>query len=269
MKISLASRGAEITTLSASAGEHPKLVDVQNALDSVRYDCIFMVHTETSTGVTNRDLQAICNHAKKRDTLVCVDAISGIGGEPIILSDWRIDAVAGCSQKCVGAPPGLSFVATSEEALEKCERVDEKPQYLDLSIYLDYLDRRETPFTPAVNVVRATREALLEIMEAGGMMAKWDRQRLLADILYSRSEALGIDCFVRKKEDRSNNIAAFLPPKDRSVSDIVVEIWKRGYVISQGMGKLKDSIFRVGIMGAVGKREVEGFLATLEQVLKK
>jgi alanine-glyoxylate transaminase/serine-glyoxylate transaminase/serine-pyruvate transaminase len=269
MRQSLVDRGAEATVLSSEPGEVVELEAVKSALDSSDYEALFMVYTETSTGVTNRYIEEVCDHARGRGALFCVDAISAIGGEPLMFSKWRVDAVAGCSQKCIGAPPGLSFVALSERAVEKARVTRGKPQYLDLSLYLDYLKRRETPFTPAVNLLMATREALLEISEMGGPEAKWERQRRLAELLYSGSQRVGVGCFVRNRECRSNTVAAFVPPEGFTAPEVVERIWDEGYVISAGMGRLRSSIFRVGIMGAVGEEEVKGYLEALSKVLGK
>ncbi|MEM2922196.1 MAG: alanine--glyoxylate aminotransferase family protein [Candidatus Bathyarchaeia archaeon] len=267
LRQSLIVRGAEVTVLSSDLGKVVSLEVIKNQFNKNKFEALFMVYTETSTGVTNRYIREVCDHASDQDTLVCIDAISAIGGEPLMFSKWKLDAVAGCSQKCVGAPPGLSFVALSERAVKKVMRTSGKPQYLDLGIYLDYLKRRETPFTPAVNILMALREALLEISEMGGPEAKWKRQRSLAEILYAGSEQLGVRCFVTDREYRSNTIAAFLPPAGFTSREVVDKLWNEGYVISQGMGRLRQSIFRVGIMGAVSEEEVKGYLEALSKVL--
>lgn len=266
---SLVDRGAEITALSSEAGDAVSVEAIKAALDVGGYDSLFMVYTETSTGVTNRYVEDVCKYATGKGTLVCLDAISAIGGEPLAFSRWGLDAVAGCSQKCVGAPPGLSFVALSEQAVDKVRRTKGKPQYLDIGLYLEYLKRRETPFTPAVNLVMSLREALLEILETGGPEAKWERQRRLAELLYSGSEGLGVKCFVRHEGYRSNTIAAFLPPGGFTVAEVVKGVWDEGYVISAGMGRLRSSIFRVGIMGAIGEDDVRGYLEALSKVLRR
>ncbi|RLE56116.1 MAG: hypothetical protein DRJ40_06875 [Thermoprotei archaeon] len=264
LRESLIRRGAVVDVVEAPLGDIVEISDVENALERRHYKALFTVFTETSTGVTLRELKRIAELAKKYGLLVCVDAISAIGGEEFYMDRWCIDAVAGCSQKCIGAPPGVSFVALSPEAIKVAEKVRGKPIYMDLTRYIKYVhERSETPYTPAINVLYGL-ETALQILKEEGLEGRWRRFRYLTDLLYERVKTIEFTRFPRF-EVRSSTVAVLKVPSDLSAKSIVKTLREEfGIVVARGLGILENSVIRVGVMGYIAEEDIEYLVSGLK-----
>ncbi|MBE3597358.1 MAG: alanine--glyoxylate aminotransferase family protein [Limnochordaceae bacterium] len=144
---------------------------------------IFATHNESSTGVLN-DLQAIARVRDQvaPDALVVVDSVSGLGGAPLSMDAWGLDAVVSASQKCIMAPPGLAFVALSRRAWQRAETSRASRYYLDLAAHRRMFEKGQTPWTPAVSVVYAVDEAL-DLMAREAPEERFARHRLMRDMV--------------------------------------------------------------------------------------
>lgn len=223
---------------------------------------LFVVYNETSTGVTVRDLRDICRFAKARGLLTLVDAISILGGDHLNVDDYGIDVCIGATQKCLGAPPVLSFVSVSEEAAARARSSGVRTTYFNIDLYLKYLERDETPFTPAIPLLYALRKALRAI-RSEGMEKRVRRHATCARAFYSAIEAMGLEIFPERRF-RSNVVIAVRYPErigDREFRRHMKEDF--GVLVGGGMGPLKGKIFRIGNMGVVSRREVLATLAAL------
>src|SRR5476651_586175 len=147
-----------------------------------------MVHAETSTGVLNpvRELAAI---AREQGALTIVDAVTSLGGMPLDIGAWGIDAAYSCTQKCLGGPSGLSPVVFGPRALEK--RVKCRSFYFDLALLEDYWVRRKYHHTMSSTLVYALYEAL-SIVEEEGLDARWARHEQNHRALLESLSGLGL-----------------------------------------------------------------------------
>ena len=129
-------------------------------------EVVTLVHNETSAGILNpaREVGRLC---RRHDALLIMDGITSIGGDVVEADRWGVDVAIVGSQKCLAAPAGLAAVSVSERAMERI--ADDRPYYLDLAAYLKNAnkDPMETPYTPAVPLFLALREACLLIEEEG------------------------------------------------------------------------------------------------------
>lgn len=264
----LQARGCLIDVLRSREGDVVDLYEVKEALGKASYRAIFTTHTETSTGVTTRHLPAIAEEAKAKGVLVCVDAVSSLAGEPLKMGEWGLDAVCSCSQKCIGAPPGFSFVALSNEALRSL-RSDGVPPYLDLLKYLEYSKKGETPFTPAVNILYGLLEALRILVLEEGVEGRISRLGEVSEKLYSGAEPLGLTPLPRR-DIRSRSVVALKLPENMQASQVVKAMKEEcGIVIARGMGKLREKIVRVGVMGYITPEDADSILEGLKGALRR
>ncbi|MEM1619623.1 MAG: alanine--glyoxylate aminotransferase family protein [Fervidicoccaceae archaeon] len=267
LRKTLETRGCHVTVLRARPGRAVEVEEVEEVLDTrSNYRALFTVHNETSTGAKLSDLREIAEEAKKRGLLVCIDAVSSLGGEPLYMDAWGIDAVATCSQKCLGGPPGLSFVLLSREAVRRARETKAKPPYLDLSKYIEFAEKFETPFTPAVNLLFAMREALTLLAEEG-LQRRWARYANLASRLYTELGELGLEAFP-ERDFRANTIVALRPPPGLSASIVVDKLEEEGVIIARGMGELRDSMLRIGVMGYMTDEDVDTIVSAFGRVME-
>lgn len=261
----IAERYAEVERLSFEWGKPIDLEKLKEALENGAKAVAF-VHNETSTGMLN-PAEEIAKIAKKYDALTIMDAITSAGGDNVKMDEWGIDVAVVGSQKCLGAPPGITAVAVSEKAWEfynpKC------PLYLDLKAYKKKLSELQTPYTPAVTLFFALEEALKMIKEEG-MENRVKRHRKLAKAVRSWAVNAGLKLFPEpdKFSDYSNTVTAIRIPDGITEKELRDSVRKEyGIVFSGGQDKVKGKIFRIATMGNIGKFELMATLTAIEDVL--
>lgn len=245
--------GAQVVRVIAENGNAPSLEEVKEAIDNKRdAKSILLVHNETSMGIALPYIEDIIRYAKNRNMTVLVDAISSLGGYNIPVENWKIDFCITGSQKCIAAPPGLALVSLSEQALEIIRKRKPVNRYFDLLRYLDYQERGQTPFTPALPLFYALDEALNEIFEEG-LSARIERHEKMSRSFYSSFETIGLK-FLAKKEYRSRTVIALLYPEGIEDKKFRARLEQEyGVVIAGGFGSLSGKVFRVGCMGLVNQ----------------
>ena len=180
--------GASVRRLEVEWGRACDPAMLRGALTSHSADMVAMVQAETSTGVLNRvDLLAAVAH--EHDALVLVDAVTSLGGHPLDVGAWGIDACYSCTQKCIGAPSGLAPVVFGPRALER--RVDCRSFYFDLTLLQEYWLNRKYHHTMSSALVCALAEALA-IVEEEGLEARWARHERNHRILVGNLRELGL-----------------------------------------------------------------------------
>jgi len=235
---------------------------LEKALDSGA-EVVTLVHNETSAGIKN-PAEKVGKMARKYDALFVMDGITSIAGDEVHADDWGADLVVVGSQKCLAAPAGLSAISVSERAWERIS--DHRPFYLDIAAYRKSASAKsmQTPYTPAVPLFMAMREACL-IIEEEGLENRIARHRKLSNAVRTAIDAWGLSMFPEVDADHtySNTVSAVNLPKGVEDSAFRGLIKQMGIEIAGGQDHLKGRIFRIGSMGAVGAPEI---LATLSAV---
>ena len=176
-------------------GEWGRAIDpgaVRRALEEGGADVVAAVHAETSTGVREPGARRLPRQRRAHDALVLVDAVTSLGGMPLDVSAWDVDACYSGSQKCLGAPSGLAPIVFTPRALAR--RVPCRSFYLDLALLQDYWVGRKYHHTIAATLVYALREALL-VVEEEGLEARWARHERHHRVLTSGLEAMGLPLY--------------------------------------------------------------------------
>lgn len=262
--------GVKVVELKVEMGKTPTKELISSALEKdPEIKAVAVVYNETSTGTTVRDLPEIGKAVKDRGLLFIVDAISILGGDDLPTDKWGVDVCITATQKCLATPPGLALISVSKDAWKMIERAKPRTEYFDLIKYRKFRDeKRETPFTPAVNLIFALDEALQMILEYG--LERWiGRHKKASMAYYSAFSAMGLSFFAEERS-RSNVVIAVNTPAGVASKDLREIMRKKyGVVVAGGFGTLKDSIFRIGNMGVITPKEVLTTISSVEASLQE
>ena len=156
---------------------------------------VVVVHNETSTGVTSRlhDVRGTMN-AAAHPALLIVDGISGLGADRLETDAWGVDLAIAASQKALMLPPGLAFLSVSKKAAARMATSNLPKFYVDLKLYEEGIKDWDTPFTPALTLVRALEKAL-DLIEAEGIENVFKRCAALGEFTRRRLQGLGLGLF--------------------------------------------------------------------------
>ncbi len=260
--------GGKAVPVRSEFGSAPSFEEVAQAMSKQKkFKAVYLVHNETSTGVAMPYVEQAAKIARESGAFVVVDAISSLGGYSIPVDKWGVDICVTASQKCIAAPPGLALVSVSDRVKEYLSQSPPKTRYFDLSRYIEYGSRGETPYTPALPIFYALDEALTELVEEG-LANRVKRHVRAAESLYGGIRGLGLEPFA-KEEVRSRTVVATRYPT--GVEDTVFRKTmseKYGVLIAGGFGSLKSQLFRVGCMGLISDASVKTTLAAIEGTLK-
>jgi alanine-glyoxylate transaminase/serine-glyoxylate transaminase/serine-pyruvate transaminase len=232
---------------------------------------VAMVHAETSTGAQS-DVATLVKLAHGHDCLTIVDTVTSLGGTPVKVDEWGIDAIYSGSQKCLSCTPGLSPVSFNERALDKVRNRRTKVQswFMDLNLVMGYWGggaKRAYHHTAPINALYALHEALL-ILQEEGLENAWARHRKHHLALRAGLEALGLQ-FIVKEADRLPQLNAVTIPA--GVDDAVVRsrlLNEYNLEIGAGLGALAGKVWRIGLMGHASRAEnVLLCVGALESVL--
>lgn len=200
---------------------------------------------KSSTGVYY-DMNIISEFCKNNDLFLIVDAISSFLADPFDMKALGVDVMIAGSQKALACPPGVSFVVLSDKALRRIDSNEPSCLYLNLKVALKDGERGQTPFTPAVGILRQINARLREIEKNGGVEHEISKIQLLAKNFRERILELP---FVFFSESMSNAMTA-LHPTTASAYDIFITLKDEYNIwICPNGGELKDCVCRVGHIG--------------------
>jgi len=248
--------GARPIVVEAKWGEAIDPDKIESALKSSSQPrALSLVHAETSTGVL-QDLSGLAEMAHKHDALLIVDAVTSLGGHPVGIDRNGIDICYSGTQKCLGAPPGLSPITFNERALDRIRSRKSKVQswYLDITMVERYWgDDRTYHHTAPISMNYALREALRLIYEEG-LEARWRRHELNHRALVAGVEAMGLSMAVAP-DKRLWSLNAVSVPEGVDDARVRTRLLDENIEIGGGLGPLKGKIWRIGLMGSGSTRE--------------
>ncbi len=253
--VELAERaGARVRRIDAPYGEVIAPERIADELTRGRPKLVALVHAETSTGAA-QPLEAIGRMVRAHDALFMVDCVTSLGGMPVETDAWLIDAAGSCSQKCLGAPPGLGPVTLGPRAMAAIARrkTPAATWYFDLQLLFQYWGDQGGPrarafhHTAPVANIYGFHEALRLIL-AEGLAARFARHRAAHERLVRGLERLGISLFTPAAHRLPMLNVVRVP---NGVDDLAVRkaLLERGIEIGGGFGALKGKVWRVGLMG--------------------
>ncbi len=261
-------QGANVVKLQTQPGTNATFDQVKEAFDNNKdVKAFYVVHNETSTGTQVKYLDKIPELTSRNDCFYVVDSVSILGGVELPVDKWNIDVCMTGSQKALAAPPGISPISVSPRAKKYMIENPPPTMYFNLSRYFKYYEEsKQTPFTPALPLLYAYREALRIILEEG-MDTRIRRHKICSDALYSGLSAIGLTPFA-KEEDRSITIIAlnYLEGlEDNTFRNTLAEKFR--VLVAGGFGNLKGKVFRVGCMGEVHRYHVMRTISAISSTL--
>lgn len=229
---------------------------------------VFATYCETSTGVLNPVAELSKVVKDHSEALFIVDAVSCLGAVPCKMDEWGLDIVVTGSQKALMLPPGLAFVAVSQQAWAVIEENKTPRFYLDLLAYRSNLQKDTTPYTPAVSLLFGLRKAL-EMIEEEGLDQTFARHQLLMKMTRAGVRALGLT-LMTDESDASPTVTSIYGGKDQwSSEDLRKHLKKLSVTVAGGQQHLKGQIFRIGHMGYCDALDILTVLSALEIALVK
>jgi alanine-glyoxylate transaminase / serine-glyoxylate transaminase / serine-pyruvate transaminase len=251
-------------------------VDPQKVADALKANpdakAVAFVHAETSTGAQS-DAAAIVKLAREHGCLSIVDAVTSLGGTPVLADEWGADAIYSGSQKCLSCVPGLAPVTFSERAVErvKARKLKVPSWFMDLGLVLEYWSapggKRTYHHTAPVNSLFALHESLVMLKDEG-LEAAWDRHRLHHEALKAGFKILGLEFLVREEArlPQLNAVHVLAGVDEATVRKQLLE--RYNLEIGAGLGPLAGKVWRFGLMGYSARAEnVNLCLGALADVL--
>ncbi len=239
---------------------------VAAALEKKQYEIVTLVHNETSTGLQNPVQEiAAAVHETSPDTLICVDAVSSLGGAKIETDAWGLDLVLTSSQKCLALPPGLGLAVVSERALAYAEEVPDRGWYFDLVRLAKHLDKDSTPATPAISLIYALDVQMDRIL-AEGLEARFARHSAMARRVQEWARARNLDLYAAEGY-RSQTVTTVANTREIDVPGLNAFLMKEDMRIANGYGPLKNKTFRIAHMGETQMEDIERLLTVMDEFI--
>jgi aspartate aminotransferase-like enzyme len=267
--------GCAVETVTAPYGETFSLEEVRHKLTpDVR--CVYMQATESSTGVRH-DVEGIARLVRtssdtRPDTLLVVDAITGLGTTRLDADDWGIDVIIGGSQKALMIPPGLAYGAIGERAWQRMETAKSPRYYFDLRKERKSAAKAETAYTPATSLFAGLAAALDYVRQMGegnlaaGRDALIANAELCAAMTRAGVEALGLKLFAPSSPAAA--LTAVTAPSGVDSTAVCKRFRDQfGAVVANGQAEMKGQLFRIAHIGYYDYLDTVGVLAALEHVI--
>jgi aspartate aminotransferase-like enzyme len=254
--------GCDVVPLTYSWGEAPAPGDLRDALAKSRATTVFLVHSETSTGVVC-DLEPLLAVCREAGALSVVDAVSSLGAVPLETDAWGADAVVTGSQKALMTPPGLAFVAVSDRAWERAESATLPRFYWDWARQRRAQAKGSTPSTPATSLVVALVEAL-GIVLRDGLETAFARHRALGRACRAGIKTIGLELYSPDDDSAAVLTGALTPEGIDAVALRLALRDRHGITIAGGHGDLVSRHFRIGHIGHVTIDDLAEALTAIE-----
>jgi alanine-glyoxylate transaminase/serine-glyoxylate transaminase/serine-pyruvate transaminase len=231
---------------------------------------VAVIHAETSTGAW-QPIEPIARLCRDHGALLIVDAVTSLGGVPVEVDQWGIDACYSATQKCLSCPPGLAPLTLSDRAFAaiNARRTPCQSWYLDLALVADYWSdgTRAYHHTAPISMLYALREAL-RLVEEEGLPARFVRHRLNSEALVAGLRELGLTPLPSADHRLPMLTCVKLPAQidDATVRTQLLQTF--GIEIGGGLGPLKGKVWRIGLMGeSCTEANVLTLLNALEEIL--
>jgi len=257
--------GVPCDKLEVAPGQATTLELIDQSLARGDYDAITLTMNETATGIMNpvKEIAAMI-HAKYPQVLILVDAVSCMAGVKIEFDAWGLDVCFAGTQKCFALPPGLTVCAVSDRARQRALQVPNAGHYFAYRMMDKHYEKWQTPATPAISLIQALN-VQMDSMLAEGLENRWARHAQMArftqDWARKHFRLYGDERFLSKTVTNVENTRNIV------VGDLNKELGKRGAMISNGYGDLKEKCFRIAHMGDLTMEDMRWLIVQLNEIL--
>ena len=260
--------GIEFVPIDVEWGKAVRPEQIRHALaENPSIRAVYTQATETSTGVKHpiREIAGIVG--KYPNTVLVVDAITGIGVFDLPMDAWNLDVVISGSQKALMLPPGLSFAVLSEKAWTFVERSNLPKYYFDFKRELKSTQKNQSSYTPAISLFVGLRESL-RMMQEEGLEALFRRHKKLAEAMWAAVKALGLELFA--PEAPSEAVTAVKIPEGIDGVKLQKLFFERfGITVAEGQDRAKGKIIRIAHLGYYDRLDMIMVISALEMLLKQ
>jgi aspartate aminotransferase-like enzyme len=238
--------GIQVKSLTAPYGKVINPTELERQLksdDAIKF--VFTTLTETSTGAL-LDIKSFGEICYRLSRHLVVDCIAGLGADEFYMDNWHVDVACGATQKALGLPPGLSFIALSNAVWEKVKECRTPRYYFDLRIADRFWDKHQTPWTPAISLFYPLLYALQKINNKG-LETSFKRYQKISQLIRTRVTQIGFEIF---PEVPSCALTVIKMPEPYKSSQLLEYLKTKYHILfANGQGELRDRIIRIGHMG--------------------
>ncbi|XP_055379923.1 alanine--glyoxylate aminotransferase-like isoform X2 [Condylostylus longicornis] len=248
--------GADVRILESELGKALSVDEIKSAIELHKPVIFFLAHCDSSTGVVQSYLGDIGLICRKHNVIFIVDTVASLGGIDFLMDEWKIDVAYTGSQKCLGAPPGITPISLNDRAMFKItsRKSPVKVYYWDFILIATYWkcfpsEQRIYHHTISVTLLYGLREALA-IMAEEGLQSSIRRHTSCSFKLQQGVEKMGLEMFVKLPFHRASTVNAIKVPEGvdwTKVSDYAMNKYK--LEISGGLGPTKGKVWRIGLLG--------------------
>jgi aspartate aminotransferase-like enzyme len=260
--------GIEFVPIDVEWGAAVDLKQIQKILESDRaIRAVYIQASETSTGVRHPVKEIAEIVQRYEDTVLVVDAITGIGVFDLPMDRWGLDVVISGSQKAMMLPPGLSFAALNDKAWTFVERSNLPKFYFDFKKELKNTLKNQSSFTPAISLFVGLQESL-RLIRQEGLEAVFQRHEKLAAATRAAVKALGLELYA--PDSPSNALTAVKVPA--GIDGIKLQnlfFEKFGITVAEGQDRAKGKIIRIAHLGYYDRLDMIMVISALEMLLKE
>ena len=258
--------GKDVDLVRVENGKAFNAKVVAAALEKADFKVVAITHNETSCGVTN-PIADIAPIVKKKGSLLCVDAVSSLGGIKIEVDKLGIDVCLTSSQKCFALPPGLAWASVSDVAYEKARNVPNRGAYFDFIDMKESNDKNNTPATPPIPQMRALDAQVTWILEKEGIDNRFARHAEMGRI--TREWAKKEDFTMFSEEGyQSNTVSVISNNLKLDLDSLTKGLQGKGFKIVNGYADMKGKNFRIAHMGEVTPEDTRAMLRALSDIKK-
>jgi len=266
--------GADVRTVEAGPGEIVDPARIEKLLKERPAKLVAFVHVETTTGAC-QPIAPMVEVARQYGALVAIDCVTSLGGLPIDIDALGVDAAGSCSQKCIGAPPGLAPITIGPRAMDAVRARKHKPTtwYFDLALLFQYWGetsgnrKRAFHHTAPIAAIYGFHEALRLIL-GEGLEARWARHQEAHEALVRGLDRIGLSLFP-PSANRCATINVIKVPAGVDEARVRQRLLDMGVEMGGGLGALAGKVWRVGVMGYNAQvPTVERFVGALDEALR-
>jgi len=266
--------GADVRTIEVGPGEIIDPARVEKLLKERPAKLVAFVHVETTTGAC-QPIAPMVEVARRYGALVAIDCVTSLGGLPIDIDALGVDAAGSCTQKCIGAPPGLAPITVSSRAMDTVRARKHKPTtwYFDLALLFQYWGetsgnrKRAFHHTAPIAAIYGFHEALRLTLEEG-LEARWARHREAHEALVRGLGRIGLSLFP-PPANRCATINVVKVPDGVDEARVRQRLLDMGVEMGGGLGALAGKVWRIGVMGYNAQvPTVERFVGALDEALR-
>jgi len=258
--------GKKVDFMEVEWGKAVKPDMIAEKLDTGKYDTLAICHNESSTGVRN-PIRQIGRLVRKNypNTILAIDSVSAMAGDKTLPKEIGCDIIFASTQKCFALPPGLAVALVTERAIERAKEVPNRGSYTDLVTLFEFEKKHQTPFTPNIPLLYALNKRMDLLLEETYDRV-YQRHKKMAD--YTQKWAKKHFALFPEPRYESITVTCIQNTQGKNVKKLNQKLAEKGYLISNGYGKIKEKTFRIGHMGEWNLKGIKEVIVAINEIWK-